>query len=97
MWPKHWYSVFGVLHRSGYHLYLRCQTSFELQYCIHFQIWDDIIVRVKVLVYDGWLAEDDKTGFLSFGVDISDWLYMKERPISFPVVTMSSIKNIYDK
>ena len=40
-----------------------------------FSSWDDIIVRVKLLVYDVWFSEDDKTGFLSVGVDIFDQLY----------------------
>ena len=62
-----------------------------------FSSWDDIIVRVKLLVYDVWFAEDDKTGFLSVGVDRFDRLYLKEQPISVLVVTMSSIKQIYDK
>ena len=54
-------------------------------------------VPVKLLVYDVWAAEEDKTGFLSVGVDFFDRLYLKERPISLPMVTMSSIKQIYDK
>ena len=62
-----------------------------------FSNWDDIIVRVKLLVYDVWFAEDDKTGFLSVGVDIFDRLYLKELPISLPVVPMIRIKQIYDK
>ena len=62
-----------------------------------FSSWDDIIVRVKLLVYDVWFSEDDKTGFLSVGMNISDRLYLKELPISFLVVTMIGIKQIYDK
>ena len=54
-------------------------------------------VRVKLLVYNVWAAEEDKTGFLSVGVDIFDRLYLKERPIYLPMVTMSTIKRIYDK
>ena len=42
-----------------------------------FSSWDDIIVRFKLLEDDVWFAEDDKTGFLSVGVDIFDWLYLK--------------------
>ena len=53
--------------------------------------WDYIIVRVKLLVYDVWFVEHYKTGLLSVGVDIFDRLYLKERPISLPMVTMSSI------
>ena len=30
---------------------------------------------VELLADDVWAAEDDKTGFLSVGVDIFDWLY----------------------
>ena len=56
-----------------------------------------MIVRVKLLVYDVWSAEEDRIGFLSVGVDIFDQLYLKERPISLPMVTMSTIKQIYDK
>ena len=62
-----------------------------------FSSWDDIIVRVKLLVYDVWFAEDDNTGFLSVVVDIFDRLYLKEWPIYLPMVPMSSIKQIYDK
>ena len=59
--------------------------------------WYDIIVHVKVVVYDVWCPEDDNTGFLSVGVDIFDRLYLKERPISLPMVPMITIKQIYDK
>ena len=48
-------------------------------------------VRFGLLAYDVWAAEDDKTGFLSVGVDIFDWLYLKELPISLPMVPMSNI------
>ena len=41
-----------------------------------FSSWDDIIVRVKLLVYDVWFSEVDKTGFLSVGVDIFDRYYL---------------------
>ena len=40
-----------------------------------------MIVRIKLLVYDVWSAEEDKTGFLSVEVDIFDQLYLKEQPI----------------
>ena len=62
-----------------------------------FSSWDEMKVCVKLLAYDVLVAEEDKTGFLSVGVDILDWLYLKERPISLPVATMSTIKQIYDK
>ena len=62
-----------------------------------FSSWDEMIVHVKLLLYDVWAAEEDKTGFLSVRVDIFDQLYLKERPISLPMVTVSTIKQIYDK
>ena len=54
-------------------------------------------VRVKLLADYLWAAEEDKTVFLSVGVDIFDQLYFKGRPISFPMVKMTTIKLIYDK
>ena len=43
-------------------------------------------VRVELLADDSWAAEDDKIVFLSVRVDIFDRLYLKERPISLPMV-----------
>ena len=48
-------------------------------------------VPVELLAYYAWAAEDYKTGFLNVGVDIYDRLYLKERPISLPMVPMSTI------
>ena len=59
--------------------------------------WWDIIVRVELVVYDVWFAEDDNTGFSSVGLDIFDRLYLKERPISLPMVPMSAINTKYGK
>ena len=59
--------------------------------------WDDMDVPVKLLASNVWAAEDDKTCFFSVGVDISDQLYLKERPISLPMVTTSTIKRKYYK
>ena len=39
--------------------------------------WDDMDVPVELLADDVWAAKDDKTCFLSVGVDIFDWLYLK--------------------
>ena len=39
--------------------------------------WYEMDVCVELLADDVWAAEDDKTGFLSFGVDSFDWLYLK--------------------
>ena len=54
-------------------------------------------VCVKLIADDVWAAEDDKTGFLSVGVDIWDQLYLKEQPISFPMVPKSTTKQKYEK
>ena len=53
-------------------------------------------VRVELLVYYLLSAEEDKTGFLEVVMDCFDQLYFKERPISLTVVTISTMKNIYD-
>ena len=50
-------------------------------------------VCVELLTDDVWAAEYYKTGFLSVGVDIFDWLYLKERPISLLMVPMITINN----
>ena len=70
---------------------------FWIEVLSSFSSWYDIIVRVEVVVYDVWFAEDDNTGLLRVGVDIFDRIYLKERPISLPIVPMSTIKQIYDK
>ena len=54
-------------------------------------------VCVELLVDDVWVAEYHKPGLLSVGVDIFDWLYLKERPISLPKVQINTIKQKYDK
>ena len=54
-------------------------------------------VCTELITNDVWEAEDDKTGFLSVGVDISDRLYLKERQIYFPMVQISTIKCKYEK
>ena len=59
-------------------------------------LWD-IIVGVELVVYDVCFSEDDNTGFLSVGLDIFDRLYLKERPISFPMVPMSTVNKKYGK
>ena len=38
--------------------------------------WDDMDVGIELLADDVWAGEDDKIGFLSFGVDIFDRLYL---------------------
>ena len=37
--------------------------------------WDDMDGGIELLADYVWSSEDDKTGFLNFGVDIFDWLY----------------------
>ena len=59
--------------------------------------WYEIYVCVELLLYNVWASEDDKTGFLSVGVDILDQLYLKELPISLPMVPIITIKQKYDK
>ena len=54
-------------------------------------------VSVNLLAYNVLAAEYNKTGFLSIGVDMFDKIYLKERPISLPMVPMSTIKIKYDK
>ena len=59
--------------------------------------WYEMDVRVELLAYNSWADEDDKTGFLSVEVHIFDQLYLKELPISLPVVPMSNINRRYEK
>ena len=59
--------------------------------------WDEMDVCVRLLADDVWAAEDVKTGFLIVGVDMFYRLYLKERQISLPMVTMSTIKWKYEK
>ena len=49
-------------------------------------------VCVELLTDDVWAAEYYKIDFLIVGVDIFDWLHLKERPISLPMVPMNTIK-----
>ena len=51
-------------------------------------------VCVELLTDDVWAAEYYKIDFLIVGVDIFDWLHLKKRPISLPMVPMNTI-NIY--
>ena len=47
---------------------------------------DDMDVSVKLLADDVRSAEDDTTGPLSVKVDSFNQLYLKQRPISLPMV-----------
>ena len=59
--------------------------------------WYEMDVCVELLAEGIWAAEYDKTGFLSVGVDSFDWLYLEKRPISFPMVQISTKKRKYEK
>ena len=59
--------------------------------------WDERDVFVELIADDVCAAEEDKTGFLSFGVDIFDQLYLKERTISLPMVQISTKWQKYEK
>ena len=37
--------------------------------------WDDMDDGIELIADDVWAAEDDKTGFVSVGMDIFDRLY----------------------
>ena len=54
-------------------------------------------VPIELLADDVWADKDDKTGFLSVGVDIFDQLYLKEPPVSLPTVQISTKKRKNDK
>ena len=58
---------------------------------------DEMDVRVELLADDVWSSENDKIGFLSVEIDSFDQLYLKERPISFPMLPMGTIKQKYEK
>ena len=48
--------------------------------------WYDMNVCIKFLEDDVCAGQYDKTGYLSFEVNSSDQLYLKERPISLPLI-----------
>ena len=89
-------NFFGVLDMNGYHLYLRCPSCFELQYCLHFQVemrWKFVskylhmmYEQLKKIKQVSWVLE----------CIFPNRLYLKERPISLPMVTVSTIKRIWD-
>ena len=90
------YFFFGVTHEwmsSAFEVFF----LFWIAVLSSLSIWDEMKVCVKLLADDVWAAEEYKIGFLSVGLDIFDRLYFKERTISLPMVTMSTIKEIYDK
>ena len=75
MWPKHCNFFCGVTHEW-------MSSAFEFLFLFWFVVmsllssWDEMGVPVKLLADYAWSAEDDKTGFLNVGVDISGQLYL---------------------
>ena len=59
--------------------------------------WDDMDVPIKLIADDVWSAEDNKTDFLSVEVHIFDQLCLKERPISLPMMKISTKQQKYGK
>ena len=76
-----------------------CEVLFLFWFVVIYLLssWDDMEGGIELLTDGVWAAEDDKTGFLSVGVGIFDQLYFQERPISLPMVPMSTIKPKYEK
>ena len=64
-----------VLHMGGCHLYLWCCSCFDFLVMSLLSSWDEMDVCVELIADNLWAAEDDKTGFLSVGVDSFDWLF----------------------
>ena len=57
----------------------------------------DVIDGFEIVVHDVWFSIDDNTGFLSVGIDDFSRLYLKELPISLPMVPISTINTKYGK
>ena len=75
MWIENYTFFRGVTHE--------CMSSvFDVLFLFWFVVislfssWDEMDVPVKLLAYAVWAAEDDKTGFLSVGVDFFGQLYL---------------------
>ena len=60
------------------------------------RLWD-VIGGFEIVIHDVWFAEDDNTGFVSIGLNDLGRLYLKERPISSPMVPISTINTKYGK
>ena len=57
----------------------------------------DVTGWFEIVIHDVWFAVDDNTGFLSFRLDDLGLLYLKERPISLPMVPISAIITKFGK
>ena len=55
-----------------------CEVLFLFSFVVMYLLsrWDDMDGGIELFADDVWAAEDDKTGFLSFGLDIFDQLYL---------------------
>ena len=75
-----------------------CKVLFLFWFLVMYLLsrWDDMDSGIELLADDVWAAEDDKTGFLSVGVDIFDRLYFQEPPIFLPMVPISTIRRKYE-
>ena len=56
---------------------------------------DEIDICVKVLTDDVWEDEDNKTGFLSVGVDTFNILFLQKWPMPLPMVQGSNKNRKY--
>ena len=82
MWSEHWYymsSVFEMFTLSWLESLPLCWQG-----C-------DATGWFEIVIHDVWCAEDDNTCFLSVGLDDLGQLYLKELPISLPIVPISTI------
>ena len=97
MWPEHCNCFYVVVTHDCMSSIFEVLFLFWLVVITLLSSWDEMDVRVELLAGDIWASEYDKIGFLSVGVDIFDELYLKKRPISLPMVKISTIKQIYEK
>ena len=85
IWPGHSNLFCGITHEW-------MSSAFEVFFSYWFLVlsllssWYDMNVCDELLEGDVWASEYNKPGFLSFGVDIFDRLYLKETPISLPIL-----------
>ena len=57
----------------------------------------DVTGWFEIVINDVWFAVDDNTDFLSVRLDDLGRLYLKERPISLPMVPIITINTKYGK
>ena len=83
MWPEDYICFCGVTN-EGMSSIFEMLFLFWLAVMYLLSSWDEIDVRVKWLVDDVWESEDDKTCFLSVGVDSFDRLFLKNDQFPCP-------------